>query len=133
MLMNPTLLSRWLALCAGSADLLSGLGFILLPALTLRIMGLVVPGSEALVFVRFVGVYVALVGLSYLWALLDQQSRLRVVFEVTLLFRLGTGLFTGVAVVIGQLPAGWLLVTAADFALVAAQGWLLTKGLGHGL
>ncbi|HEY0947161.1 MAG TPA: hypothetical protein VGD81_17900 [Opitutaceae bacterium] len=126
--------ARGLAVAAGGLDFATGLGLVGAPAFTLARMGAPVPGGEALLYVRFVGVFVAAVGASYLGALaLGGARRLRSVFEFTLLFRLGAGTFTGLAVARGLLAPAWLAVTATDFALVGAQSWLLTKGAGrHG-
>ncbi|MFA5264871.1 MAG: hypothetical protein WC378_13690 [Opitutaceae bacterium] len=128
--MNLNASARWLALGAGALDLSSGLGLVLLPAFTLRLMGVAVPGSEALVFVRFVGVFVASVGACYLWAVLAPGIRMRVVLGGTLFFRAGVFVFTGLCVLAGALDAGWLAVTAADAGLIIAQAWLLAKGVG---
>jgi hypothetical protein len=129
--MNPTKLARWFALGAGALDCAMGGSLLVAPAFTLRAMGVGVPGAEALLFVRFVGVLVAAVGASYLWALWRPVERLRVVLGATILFRLATGTYTGVAVLLGALPGPWCQVTLADFALIAAQAWLLAKGAGR--
>ncbi len=132
--MNPSLppWSRWLALAAWSLDAATGLGLVLRPAFTLHAMGVPAPGAEALGFVRFVGVFVAAVGGSYLWALArGGDDRLRAVLEFTLLFRLGAGLFTAAVVAAAHWPAAWLTVSATDFALVVLQSWLLRRS-SHG-
>lgn len=122
-------LARWLALVAGLMDFSTGLGLVFLPEFTLKLMGVGVPGQEALVFVRFVGVFVAAVGASYLWALLAPVMRLRTVFGATILFRAGAGSFTGIAVLAGTLAPAWLAVTATDIGLVLLQTWLLRRGV----
>ena len=129
--MNPTQLARWLALGAGVLDSTMGGCLLVGPAFTLRVLGISVPGAEALSFVRFVGVLVAAVGASYLWALWRPVERLRVVLGATILFRLATGSYIGAAVLLGALPGAWLQVALADCALIAAQAWLLAKGAGR--
>jgi hypothetical protein len=129
--MHPTYLARWLALGAGALDCTMGTSLVVVPALTLRVMGANVPGAEALLYVRLVGVLVAAVGASYLWALWRPVERLRVVLGATILFRVGTGSYVAVAVLLGAWSGAWLQVTLADFALVAAQAWLLAKGAGR--
>lgn len=126
--------ARLLALAAGAMDFATGLGLVLQPQLTLRLMLVPVPGAEALVYVRFVGVFVGAVGLSYLWALAAGRGaadggvgRLREVLRFTLPFRLGAGTFCAVAVGLGALGPLWLSVTGADYALVVAQTWLLCR------
>ena len=129
--MHPTHLARWFALGAGALDCTMGASLLVGPALTLRVMGANVPGAEALLYVRLVGVLVAAVGASYLWALWRPVERLRVVLGATIIFRVGTGSYTAAAVLLGAWSGAWLQVTLADFALVAAQVWLLAKGAGR--
>lgn len=118
--------ARVFAVLAGGGDLLTGIGLVLLPALTLAAMGVRVPGAEALVFVRFVGAFVGAVGASY-WLALAQGAaeRLRAVFRLTILFRLAAGGYVAAAVGTGMLEWPWLSVTATDFIIAAIQGWLL--------
>ena len=124
---NPTLKrARLLALLAGAMDFGTGLGMVFLPTLTLSLMLVPVPEGAALLYARFVGVFVAAVGFSYLWALLGGRTeRLREVLRFTIPFRVGAGSFCLVAVATGSLAPMWLSVTVADYALVALQTWLL--------
>ena len=126
--MNLELIARRLALLAGLMDFSTGVSLVFLPSFTLHLMWVPVPGLEALSFVRFVGAFVAAVGASYLWALMRPIERLKVVFGATNLFRLSAGAFTLLGVACGWLSPAWLLVTATDFFLVAAQSWLIAKG-----
>ena len=126
--MNLDLLARRLSLVAGLMDFTTGLALVVLPAPTLGMMLVPVPGPEALVFVRFVGAFVAAVGACYLWALRRPVERLRVVLGATCLFRVAAGTFCLVAVCSGWLGAGWLSVVATDYLLVAVQTWLVAKG-----
>jgi hypothetical protein len=120
--------TRWLALAAGAMDTATGAGLVLLPAWTLQRMGIAPPGAEALGFVRFVGVFVGAVGLSYLVAWGRGHDRaLRTVFDFTRLFRVGAGVFTGVMVFAADWPLAWLAVTFADLALVVVQSVVLAK------
>lgn len=125
--MIPSVFARRFALCAGLLDLFSGIGLVAMPALVLGLAGLRAPAGEALVYLRFVGVFVAALGASYLWALLDPVLRLRSLFQLTLIFRVATGLYIAVAVSQGDLPLLWVLVTVADAVLVLAQLWFLNK------
>ena len=120
--------TRWLALIVGAMDACTGAGLVAVPRWTLQKMGIAPPGSEALEFVRFVGVFVAAVGLSYLVASIGRsENRLRRVFEFTWLFRAGAGTFTGVMVVAGGWAPAWLMVSATDLGLVILQGIVLAK------
>jgi hypothetical protein len=118
--------ARTLALLAGIMDFVTGLGLILAPALTLRGMLAPVPGAEALVYLRFVGVFVFAIGASYLLAWRrGGGAPLRAVFRFTLPFLAAAGLFTGVAVMTGTLAPAWLSVTGTDLVLAGLQIWLL--------
>lgn len=121
-------LAWWLALGAGGLDFCTGLGLAFAPAEALPLMGLAVPGAEALIWLRWVGAFVWAVGASYLLALLlGGETRLRACLELTLPFRLAAGVFGAVAVARGWLSPLWAGVPATDFALVAAQLWLLRR------
>lgn len=120
----------WLALLAGGLDLATGLGLVAVPAFVLARMGAPAPGAEALVFLRWVGAFVAAVGFCYLWALARRDvARLRFTLELTIWFRLAAGLFSGWAIASGRLPVVWSSVPATDLALAAAQAWLLGRGI----
>lgn len=124
-------LPRWtpvMAVVVGAMDAATGIGLVAAPHWTLSRMGIVPPGSEALDYVRFVGVFVAAVGLSYGWAWLrGSENRLRMVLEFTLLFRAGAGTFTAMMVLAGGWPVAWLAVSVTDLGLVLLQGGLLAK------
>ncbi|MDO8545298.1 MAG: hypothetical protein Q7S40_33065 [Opitutaceae bacterium] len=122
----------WFAVIAGFTDFATGIGLVTAPAFTLEQMGAEVPGREALLFVRFVGVFVAAVGSSYLWALANgSMSFLRSVFQLTVFFRVAAGSFTGIAVALHLLSPAWVAVTATDLLFVGVQAWFLAKGLGR--
>ncbi|HEY0865472.1 MAG TPA: hypothetical protein VGD97_15300 [Lacunisphaera sp.] len=125
---NETI-ARGLALGAGVLDFSTGLGLVFLPALTLRLMGVTPPVGAAETYLRFLGVFVGLVGFSYLWALRRGPAALRLVFALTVFFRLAAGSFCVWALATGRLEPAWASVPATDFALAAAQAWLLRCGV----
>jgi hypothetical protein len=130
--MNRTRLARLLALTAGLLDLGTGAGLVFLPAKILTLMRVPVPADEAIVYVRFVGAFVAAVGACYLWALLlGGAARLRGLLEFTILFRLAAGAFSAIAIARGWLVLGWASVPATDFALAGIQLWLITQLPAH--
>ena len=127
-----TRVARGLALGAGSLDAATGLGLVFVPVLVLGLMGATPPGAEALIYLRWVGAFVAAVGASYLIALVaGGGARLRSVLEFTIGFRVAAGLFSAVAIARGWLAPVWISVPVTDFALAAVQGWLLRKGVGR--
>lgn len=120
----------WLALGAGGLDLATGLGLVVAPQLMLRLMWVAAPGAEALLYLRWVGAFVAAVGFSYLWALGRRDvALLRHTLELTIWFRLAAGGFSLWAVVTGRLSPAWTNVPVTDLALAAAQAWLLRRGV----
>lgn len=127
--MNTVNLARWLAAGAGAMDLLTGLGLVFVPGWVLPLMGVGMPEGDGVIFLRWVGAFVAAVGASYLLAV-DRggADRLRAVVEFTIPFRLAAGCFCAVAVGLGWLPTAWVSVPAADLSMVAAQVWLLCRG-----
>jgi hypothetical protein len=121
-------LARLLALGAGSLDFATGLGLAFFPARLLPVMRVPVPPDNALVFLRFVGAFVAAVGACYLWAWFRRRAlHLRFAFTFTLFFRLAAGGFSAVAIALGWLSPAWLSVPVTDLALVAVQLWLLRQ------
>ncbi|HVU32407.1 MAG TPA: hypothetical protein VHE61_03165 [Opitutaceae bacterium] len=119
------------AFLAGATDFGTGLLLMGAPSIALRLMLIPLPGAEALVFVRFVGAFVAAVGSMYLWAAVRPRERLRVVLGVTVLPRLFAGTFALVAAWSRRLPLPWLSVTATDYMFVLVQAWLLTRPLAE--
>jgi hypothetical protein len=127
--MKTTRLATLLAGVAGAMDAATGLGLVLLPSFTLRMMGVAAPTGDALVFLRWVGAFVGAVGASYLIALLRGGAmRLREVFVFTLVFRAAAGGYAAWAVASGALDWRWITVALTDGALVAVQVWLLRRG-----
>jgi len=126
--MNVTRFGQLLSLAAGLLDFGTGLGLVFLPTQILPLMHVPVPPYDALIFLRFVGAFVAAVGACYLWALLlGGAERLRSCLEFTVLFRLSAGVFCIVAIARNWLVVGWISVPATDFILLALQLWLLAK------
>jgi hypothetical protein len=127
----PERTARLLAALAGAMDLGAGLSLVFLPGLALRLMGVAPLTGDGLVFLRFVGAFVAAVGATYLWALLRPRERLRVVLGATLFFRFAAGSYSLFAILTGLLNPAWASVPATDFALVGLQAWLLARGVGR--
>lgn len=128
---TPNRIGIGLCLVAGGLDFGTGLGLVTVPQWILPLMGVEIPGSDGMVYLRFVGAFVAAVGASYLWALAAPQERLRTVLGVTILFRLAAGSYSLAAIALGTLPIAWISVPLTDFGLVALQSWLLAKGVGR--
>lgn len=126
--MSIVKIARLLALVAGSLDFLSGLGLVFSPQRVLPLMCVGIPANESLVYLRFVGAFVLAVGACYLLALVrGGMDRLCATLELTIPFRLSTGIFSATALSLGWLSRGWVSVPIADFVLVGLQLWLLAQ------
>ena len=119
---------------AGAMDTATGVMLIAAPAMTVGLFGATLPGGEdAAILMRWVGVFVLGVGLSYLWAIASGDAatrarRLPGVWGATMVIRTGTALFCFSAVAAHQLDAAWLIVAASDTILAALQAWGLRAG-----
>ena len=117
-----------ISIVAGGGDLGTGLMLICTPAGTLALMG--VPVVRELVWIQYIGVFVACVGLSYFAGLISWWNsgsfvRLRTVWELTVLFRAAIGAFVGIEVLCGSLQTGWWAVVATDWFWAGLQMVLL--------
>lgn len=118
----------WAAALAGAMDAGTGVGLCVVPAGTLGLMGIAAPGAQALEYVRFVGVFVASVGCTYLLASLRRRpAHLRTMLDFTRLFRLAAGGFTAVMVFSHGWAPEWLVVSCTDLFLFVAQSYLLRR------
>lgn len=130
---------RWLvgySLLAGLCDTATGVLLMLNPEWTLHLMRISEAPSEW-VFLRFVGAFVAGVGLSYLYgsalaAGLGHWQKLQVVWELTALVRMVIFTFTTVSIVRGELPLQWVSVPICDGLMATWQiGFCVTDGFGR--
>lgn len=119
-----------LSVLAGGGDLTTGFLLVFAPGTALTWMQ--VPAINETVFLQFVGCFVAAVGISYLVGLASSAKvgffRLRVVWELTAIFRLMAATFVGAEVVLRNLPWQWLSVTLVDLLWCAIQVAILCRG-----
>jgi hypothetical protein len=113
-----------LSLLAGAMDFFTGVLLMTTPRLTFRLMGLA--EVEDVAFVRFIGAFVASVGLTYLWGL--YRGSLKTTWEFTALVRGCVGFFVTIAIARHVLELGWLTVAATDLGLAGLQVFFLQKG-----
>ncbi len=121
-------------LVAGLSDASTGALLVIAPAVALQLMRLSVP-SLALPLLSFIGAFVFAVGLSYLYGVLLLRrggcaSRLEALWIVTAFLRGSVASYVTVAVLSGQLAAGWMMIAFFDAGCVIIQaaglrlGWL---------
>ena len=120
-----------ISLAAGAGDFASGLLLVLAPQMALKAMR--VPMIQDWVLLQWIGVFVACVGASYLlgliaWRQTGSPSRLRVVWELTLLFRLAVGTFVMLQIGTAKLPLAWISVSLTDWTWALLQAALLKRG-----
>ena len=114
----------WWNVCVGSMDATTGLLLMLTPAWTLRLMGLQAIGTEAQVFLSWMGAFVFAVGASYFLVLRGTASgRGEMVWQMTALVRAVVAVFVVTKVALGVLEPLWLSVAVTD-ALVALGQWI---------
>ena len=128
---NQRLAIIFISLAAGGGDFASGLLLILAPQMALKAMR--VPMIQDWVLLQWIGVFVACVGASYLlgliaWRQTGSPSRLRVVWELTLLFRLAVGTFVMLQIGEAKLPLAWISVSLTDWTWALLQAALLKRG-----
>lgn len=116
---------------AGGGDVVTGLLLLAAPELALRLLGIPQP-EGSLVLLRFVGVFVGCVGLSYLQPWISgrfyRAQRLAAALVMTAGFRLAVSLFLGVAVAENGMDLSWVTVGIYDAAVAILQLGLLSKG-----
>jgi hypothetical protein len=123
-------------LFAGLGDAATGVLLVAVPALVLRLLG--ISGDLAAdPLLRFVGVFVACVGIAYLypWVLRGplRGYRLRTAIEITAGARLAVAAFLAAAVLRATLDAAWIPVGGYDALVAAAQLALLARGFFDGV
>lgn len=112
----------------GALDLVSGLVLVFAPARALALAGL--EPEDDLLFLSFVGTFVAAIGLVYLGAACDWMRRreaatLRAVWVSTAVVRVLVGGFVIAQVALDSLESLWIWVGLIDLgcALVQVVGW----------
>jgi hypothetical protein len=127
---------RWLIFyqyIAGLCDTGTGLLLIVAPASTLRLMGLtIIP--QPVVFVRYIGVFVLSVGLTYVWAAafwpLTSHAHIgwSTQWKITALVRTLVAVFVVGQIASSALEIRWISVALSDGAFAMIQWFGLRKG-----
>jgi len=121
--MNRRVVVLW-SVAVGAMDLVTGCLLVAAPAWTLVLMRVPVPGDEALPFLSWIGVFVGMVGASYLLGLLRRSGiSLVMVWRLTAWFRAAVAVFVFASVVTGWLDSAWWLVGMTDVVIAVVQ-WI---------
>lgn len=111
---------RGWSVAVGAMDALTGLLLVACPATTLGLLGITPPAGDALLFLRWVGVFVGSVGLGYALALRGPREG-AAVWAFTALARALVAVFVTVNIVVGALDPHWFGVAATDAVVAAVQ------------
>jgi hypothetical protein len=110
---------RW-SMAVGAMDGLSGLLLVVAPALVLSMLGIAPPTVDALVFLRWMGVFVGGIGLSYA-LILGDRHRGETIWMFTSLVRGLVAVFVAWQIVAGTLAPAWAVVALTDFVVAVVQ------------
>lgn len=115
-------------LLAGACDATTGLLLLFAPSFALRLMHIDASSVGAPVYLQWIGAFVFAVGSSYFWPFLRKEdSRFRVMLEMTTWIRVIICSFVLISVARGQLIPAWLSVAGTDGALAAIQIVMLKR------
>ncbi|BCX47060.1 hypothetical protein HAHE_09680 [Haloferula helveola] len=117
---------KWWSVGVGAMDAATGILLILWPEWVLGMLGVEGVGVESMVFLRWIGVFVGSVGLSYGLALREQRQG-KTVWQFTGLVRAGVAVFVTTSILRGSLDRAWIGVAATDALVAAVQAWGLRK------
>lgn len=115
------------SIAVGSMDAVTGLMLVASPALVLQSMRVALPSADTLVFVRWIGVFVGGVGLSYAMAL-GERRRGKAVWLVTSMLRALVAVFVLTQIDVGALAPVWLVVALTDAVVAVGQMFMVRAG-----
>lgn len=120
------------SLVVGLMDMATGIGLVVVPVLTLQLMGLDA-SAYATPMIRFIGTFVFASGGLYLLGLVSgnrtgAREPLYFAWVATSWIRLCVGTSTGIMIASGELSPGWLSVPLADLSIAMFQLYLIRTG-----
>lgn len=129
--MNRLKFLQFWSVAVGSMDAVTGLLLIFAPLMTLRWMQVPPVAAGAWVFLSWMGVFIATVGLSY-GLVFRGHREAETVWVFTAMIRLPVAGFLTWKITTGALPPAWVLVAITDFTVAAGQLILLRAGWWKG-
>ena len=120
-------LKGW-SLAAGVMDAVTGLMLVFVPGLVLSLLMIEASSPEAMIYLRWIGVFVLAVGLSYGIALGGCPQRGETVWWFTALVRGCVAVFLMVQIAGGRMAPAWVVVAMSDGAVAAVQLAILRLG-----
>ncbi len=125
--MNRLKFIKLWSVAVGSMDAMTGLALIFVPSLVLKLLGIEPPSADALVFLSWMGVFIAGVGLSYAMAL-GKRTCGETVWAFTAMIRIMVAIFLTTRILNGGLAANWGLVGGCDGLVGVVQIVILRLG-----
>lgn len=119
---------KWLrcaSLAVGAMDAATGLMLVFAPALALQLMRVPPVSPESSVFLSWMGVFIASIGLSYVLVLKGSREA-EAVWTFTAIVRLSVACFVAVSIIRADLSIAWILVAVTD-GIVALGQWLVLR------
>lgn len=126
--MNKHQFLKFWSLAVGAMDAVTGLMLVFVPGLVLSLLMIEAPSAEAMIYLRWIGVFVMAVGLSYGIALGGCPERGETVWLITALVRGMVAVFLIVQIVGGKMDPAWAVVAMSDGAVAVAQLAILRFG-----
>jgi hypothetical protein len=126
--MTKTRFLKFWSVAVGSMDALTGLLLIFAPALVLRLLKIEAPAPDAMVFLKWIGVFVMAVGLSYGLALGRHRAAGETVWMFTSMVRILVAVFLIIQITANVMAPAWAVVALSDGLVAMVQMVILRKG-----
>jgi hypothetical protein len=130
--MNKTGFIKFWSIAVGSMDAVTGILLMFFPLHVLQMLGIAAPSADAVVFLRWIGVFVCGVGLSYGLSL-GRRSRGETVWVFTALIRSLVAVFVLIQIMLDSLVPAWGLVGISDAFVAVVQVVILRLGWWKGV
>lgn len=114
-----TFCAKWSG-AVGSIDAMTGIALLLSPGFVLGALQIEDVPEVSFVFIRWVGIFVGSVGLSYLWAMRGGKEA-EVIWGYTGMVRAFVAVFVTSNILLGNLETAWAGVAATDGFIAVVQ------------
>ena len=111
---------RFWSIAVGGMDAFTGALLLATPSRVLELLQIPPVGDEASLFLRWIGIFVMGVGLSYFFGL-GRKGQGEAIWYATALIRTMVAVFLTTAILTDQMPMPWLLVAITDASVAIIQ------------
>ncbi len=126
--MTKTRFLKFWSVAVGSMDALTGMLLIFMPELVLRLLRIEAPPPDAMVYLKWIGVFVMAVGLSYGLALGKHRGAGEAVWMFTSMVRILVAVFLTIQITADVMAPAWVVVALSDGVVALVQMAILRKG-----